>query len=215
MKPLASHMMKPKDSSLAWFDPLYQEAQGDPTKVPWARQVPHPELISWLKSTQWNGAGQRALVVGCGLGDDAEALAQIGFDVVAFDLSSTAIKWCHQRFPKSKVYYQVGNLFEAPAEWHDAFDFVLEIYTIQALPLALRTQTIRTIASFVRPQGRALIVCHGRNEKEQSPAGPPWPLSIAELSVFRDCGLQELSFEQNKQTNTETETYYRILYQRS
>ncbi|MCC5670705.1 class I SAM-dependent methyltransferase [Nostoc sp. CHAB 5784] len=42
-------------------------------------------------------SGQKALVIGCGLGDDAEAIASLGFEVTAFDISPTAIAWCQER----------------------------------------------------------------------------------------------------------------------
>jgi len=75
----------------AWFDVLYAEAQGDVTKVPWAKLAPHPYLQEWLAHHQPFALGQKALIIGCGLGDDAEALAKLGFDVTAFDISLTAI----------------------------------------------------------------------------------------------------------------------------
>ncbi len=71
---------------------------------------------------------RKALVVGCGLGDDAEFLSQQGFTVTAFDVSPTAIAWCKQRFPGSTVSYHVTDLFEPSAKWLSSFDFVLEYY---------------------------------------------------------------------------------------
>ena len=52
---------------------------------------------------------QKALIIGCGLGDDAEALAKLGFEVTAFDISTSAIAWCQQRFPDSTVNYLVAD----------------------------------------------------------------------------------------------------------
>jgi SAM-dependent methyltransferase len=86
-----------------WFETLYQQAQGDPAQVPWARLAPHPCLQDWL-SPHPETQG-RALVVGCGLGDDAELLQAHGFQVTGFDISATAIAWCQQRFPNSQVNY--------------------------------------------------------------------------------------------------------------
>ena len=62
--------------------------------VPWADGLPDPNLVEWAGragSAGSDGAGRRALVVGCGLGYDAEFLAGRGFAVTAFDLSPTAI----------------------------------------------------------------------------------------------------------------------------
>jgi ubiquinone/menaquinone biosynthesis C-methylase UbiE len=96
--------------------------------------APNPNLVEWLDRTRIDGKQKKALVVACGLGDDADALAQRGFDVVACDISQTAIEWCRKRFPRSKVNYVVADLFNPPAGWHRAFNFVLEAYTLQSLP---------------------------------------------------------------------------------
>ncbi len=48
-------------------------------------------------------AAQRAVVIGCGLGADAEYVASLGFDTTSFDISGTAIRLARQRFPGSAV----------------------------------------------------------------------------------------------------------------
>ncbi len=207
---LAQRAAHPSD----WFEPLYREAAGKIESVPWARNATHPEVLEWLQQNEIQGAGRKALVVGCGLGDDAEALAARNFEVTAFDISPTAIQWSQQRFPSSPVNYQVADLFQAPREWQAAFDFILEVYTVQALPISVRTQTIEAVAGFVKAGGHILVVCHGRDESDRDPPGPPWPLARSELNSFNQCGLKEIRFETNHETGTETAVYHRILYQR-
>ena len=210
---------KKADDSTAWFDPLYKKAEGNAEQVPWARMKAHPEFADWIRlhpaESRAKREGQRALVIGCGLGDDAEELVRLGFEVTAFDISETAIAWCRQRFPESKAHYLVADLFEAPKDWQAGFDFVLEIYTIQALPLRVRPDAIRAIMDFVAPDGLLLAVCHGRPAKDREPEGPPWPVSREELNLFIEYGLTELSFEENHSTGTVTPVYYRALYQRA
>lgn len=63
---------------------------------------PHPALLAWLDGEP-EGVRHRALVIGCGLGDDAEAVRRRGYRVSAFDIAPTAIARCRQRFPDSKV----------------------------------------------------------------------------------------------------------------
>lgn len=177
-----------------WFEGVYANAKQGAGRVPWAHMQPNPALIEWAKHDHLDGSGKRALVVGCGLGDDAEALADMGFTVTAFDISPTAIDWCKQRFPASNVNYQVMDLFAIPGSWHGAFDFVLESRTIQALPVDLAAQTISAIAACVAPAGRVLVLCRARDENT-APHGIPWPLSRRDLAHFVANGLEEQSLE--------------------
>jgi SAM-dependent methyltransferase len=177
-----------------WFEPLYARAANGEGVVPWAHMQPNPELTGWLQTRGVDGAGRRALVIGCGLGDDAEELAGRGFAVTAFDISATAIDWCRQRFPQSPVDYQVADLFQLPAEWRGAYDFVLESRTIQSLPHDLCAPACAAVAATLAPGGTLLVLCLGR-EPHEDRGGIPWPLSRAELSAFQQQGLIERSFE--------------------
>src|SRR3954470_1369137 len=120
---------------LGWFEELYASAS-DASAIPWADLGPHPLLVEWLDRAAPEPG--RALVVACGLGDDAEELARRGFEVTAFDLAPSAIAWAKRRFPQSPVSYVVANALELPQEWEGAFDLVVEVYTLQALPEELR-----------------------------------------------------------------------------
>ena len=209
VRELAQRML-PDGDIAGFFDAVYTGANGDTDGVPWADLQPHPVALNWLQQHDVQGQGKRALVVGCGLGDDAEELAQRGFNVTAFDISPNAIAWCQQRFPASSVHYQAADLFNAPDEWQQAFDFVLEIYTIQALSVTLRTRAIESIARFVAPSGQLLIVCRGR-ENEEGLGTMPWPLSRADLARFEQAGLREASFED---VRDEDGRHFRVVYER-
>ncbi len=176
-----------------WFDRLYCQAEGDTSQVPWAKLTTHPYLQDWLDKfkPQSNNRLPLALVIGCGLGDDAEALAKVGYQVTAFDVSPKAIAWCQQRFPNSSVDYRVADLLALDSGWRGAFDFVFECRTIQALPLNLRAQTIEAIASTVAPEGTLLIISRLRDTDDE-PDGPPWPVSNREFARFQQWGFQEV-----------------------
>ena len=117
------------------------------------------------------------------MGDDAEELAHVGFAVVAFDISPTAIAWCHERFPDSPVRYVAADLFTSPPAWHSTFDFGLEVYTFQVLPPELRPRAIERIAGYVAPGGRLLIMCRVRD------GGRPWAHAVAaHLALARHIG---------------------------
>ena len=177
-----------------WFDRLYRAAEGDHTRVPWADLAPNRWLVEWLERERVRGEGASAVVVGCGLGDDAQELARRGYDVTAFDISSTAVDWAIRRFPESGVEYRVADLFSLPALMEGEFDFVFEAYTIQALPIEIRPSAVDAVASLVAHGGSLLAVMRGR-ENDQEVPGPPWPLSRADLTGFLHAGLLEDSFE--------------------
>jgi len=182
-----------RGDALGWFEALY--AQRDVKVIPWADQKVNPNFEEWLVQKRIQGNGKKALKIGCGLGDDAERLAGLGFDVTAFDVSPTAIGWCKRRFPESKVRYLVHDLFNPPQEWERAFDFVLESYTLQVLPPDLRGRAIQCIADFVASVGTLLVIARGR--KPEEPKGEmPWPLIREELEGFKAQGLKDVSFEE-------------------
>lgn len=177
----------------AWFERLYRAAAGDAGAVPWADMKPNWRLEQWCIENQVKGEGRTACVIGAGLGDDAEALCAVGFQVTAFDLSETAIAWAKKRFPESAVSYDVTDLFDAPEKYSQGFDLVFEAYTVQSMPLSLRARAIEALAKLVAPKGELLVVARLR-PNDALPEGPPWPLSLEELAPF-DEYLKRVRFE--------------------
>ena len=177
-----------------WFEELYRAAKGDEAAIPWAKLKVNSSLASWIEQNNLQGQGKTALVVGCGLGDDAEALAQLGFKVVGFDISTTAIAWCQKRFPNSQVNYIVDDLLNPNVIGERTFDFILESYTLQALPANVRPQGMESIGKLLAPQGRLLVICRGRDEKEPTKK-LPFPLTKEELSYFEQLGLEQVKME--------------------
>jgi SAM-dependent methyltransferase len=200
---------------LDWFEALYAAAGGDESAIPWADMWPNPNLLAWLDREPVAARG-RGLVVGCGLGDDAEELARRGWTVTAFDISPTAIDWCRRRFSRSKVNYVVADLLNPPSAWEGQFDFILESYTLQALPPQTRAIAIRRLPPLLAPGGTLLIICRGRGDDD--PLGEiPWPLSPSELApLMRESKLLQRSFEDFvEDVGTDTATRrFRVAYQR-
>ena len=175
----------PKDRS-NWFEAVYETAGRDVANVPWADAAPKQALLDWLADHP--GEGRTALDIGCGIGDNAEALAAAGYRTTAFDLAPAAIDWARERFPDSAVAYHTADLFAPPAEWRRAFDLVHECYTVQPLSGDMRANAFVAVAEFVAPGGRLVAIT--RTRPDDTPAdGPPWPLSPAELKLFETDGL--------------------------
>ena len=172
-----------------WFDRLYREASDGAVDMPWDRTDPHPLLREWVERTGLDGRGGRAVVVGCGLGADAAYVATLGFDTIGFDVSETAVALAAERFVSAGLEFRAASLFELPADWQHAFDLVVEIFTVQALPRDVRTQAIEAVASLVRPGGRLLAVGFELPDGASREVGPPWPLTTAEIASFATGGL--------------------------
>jgi ubiquinone/menaquinone biosynthesis C-methylase UbiE len=166
---------------------MYAAAGEDLAALPWASLKPFPLLVEWLDGPGAEAAG-KALVVGTGLGDDAEELARRGFTVTAFDFSTTAIERARERFPESGVDYRVADLLDLPAEWTGRFDLVVEIRTLQSLPIGDRRAAATAIAEAVAPGGLLWLFALGR-EVHQPGETRPWPVTTEELAVLEAAGL--------------------------
>jgi SAM-dependent methyltransferase len=189
-----------RGDNVGWFEEFYKEAAGDNEQIPWADLEPNRFFREWAEDVGLKGEGRTALVVGCGLGDDAKYLDDLGFDVTGFDISPTAIEWAKKLHAETDIKFEVADLFEPRAEWIAAddandtgFDLVLEIYTIQPLPIEIRESVIDAIAPFVAKDGELLVVTRGREDHEE-PVQLPWPLSRKDLSRFETHGLEQTDF---------------------
>jgi len=177
-----------------WFERLYAAAEAGQTAVPWDRGAPSRYLTQWAAARALRGAGKRAVVVGCGLGDDAEFVAGLGFQTMAFDIAPTAIAAARRRFPGSAVRYQSADLLNPPAAWRQAFDLVVESLTLQALPDPPRRDAIPRLGELVAPGGTLIVIARAR-EPGQADQGPPWALIRAEIDALAAGGLRPVRIE--------------------
>ena len=193
------------DGDLDWLDELYRAAQDGTVKVPWDRGGPHPQVDQWLATR--DGTDRTALVVGCGPGFEAEAAAARGYRVTAFDVSESSVAQARARWPGSSVDYVVADLLAPPTEWRAGFDLVLECQTVQCLPPELHDAALDVLPTLVAPGGSLLVVAGGRPDDVEV-AGPPWPLSQAEIERAGR-GLVIVSSEQIVIGNPEPGRYFR------
>ena len=180
----------------AWFDRLYGEGAAGRVSVPWDRSEPQVNLRDWAESSDLDGTGRRAVVVGCGLGADAEFLSRRGFSTTAFDIAPNAIELARSRNPGTTVDYRVANLLSLPVEFGRAFDLVVEIFTIQALPDPPRAAAIAAVAGLVADGGTLLAVAFRHTGVEPRDQGPPFPLTRSDMESLAREGLSVVSIEE-------------------
>ncbi|MCW5957148.1 MAG: class I SAM-dependent methyltransferase, partial [Pyrinomonadaceae bacterium] len=106
-----------RGDATGWFEAFYKEAKGDNRKIPWADLEPNRFFRAWAEKAELKGDGRKALVVGCGLGDDAVYLDDLGFEVTAFDISPTAIEWARKLHSGRDIKFEVMDLFEPFRGW--------------------------------------------------------------------------------------------------
>ena len=188
-----------RNEPLAWFDELYRDATGNRERIPWSDAAPRGRLQAWLDDNP--GAGRSVLDVGCGLGDNAVLLAEAGYNVTAFDISSAAVDWAARAHADKPISFQQADLFDPPQEWCGAFDLVHETYNLQALPQDRLHDAISSISSLVTRGGRVLVMTRLRAPDDEV-EGPPWPLTQDDLNHFMEHGLRQTVLERFDHGNT-------------
>ncbi|HEY6746441.1 MAG TPA: class I SAM-dependent methyltransferase [Mycobacteriales bacterium] len=179
-----------------FFDRLYVAAEAGREVLPWDRGGdPQQLLADWAAQHPPDGAGRRAVVVGCGFGGDAEFLARHGFATTGFDFSTTAIAAARRLFPASAVEYAVADLLDLPPAWAGGFDFVLESLTVQSLPRSVRPRVTAAVRSLVAPGGTLLVISGQQGHRDEPDTGP-WPLSRADVESFGGDGVTTVRVEE-------------------
>jgi len=176
---------------------VYASAEGDCDRVPWAHRGPDDLLVQWLnrEGPSLVRPGSRAIVVGCGLGDDVVELDKRGFDVLGFDVSPSAVRWAARRHPRCAARYMQADLLDLPTRVQGRFDLVVEVCTLQSMAPELRGLAAKGLSRLAASRGIVLAIACGRRCAEEcgSMEGPPWPLSTDELeSLMTTAGLANL-----------------------
>lgn len=197
---------KPND----WFEVLYSGTNESGEGVPWANMAPHPVFKNWIDKAPELIEEKTALVIGCGMGDDAIELESKGYKVTAFDVSKSAIELCRKRFPNSKVDFVQADLIKGIPDWNKKFDFVLEIFTIQALPPKYEEVLIKNVADLVADNGKLVVITEIQKEKRVFENGPPWLLNTNYIESFENHGLKTILNLTNKKAEMGDELHLTV-----
>lgn len=128
----------------------------------WADSAPSP-IVAEALAQYGIGRGSRILELGCGEGRDAVYLLKQGYDVLATDVSTEAIRYCREQFPDYAEHFHV---LDCVAGALDAkFDF---IYAVAVVHMLVEDNDRARFYGFLRkhlnPGGIALVCSMGDGE---------------------------------------------------
>ena len=166
------------------WDELYRK--GDAF---WDKGQPSLPLKQYLERHPVRG---RALVPGCGRGHEVALAVEHGLDAMGLDIAPTAVAEAKGLYPQLAERFVVGSLFDPPAEMRGAFDVVLEHTCMSALPPNLRAEYRRGIDLTLKPGGLVIGVWYINPSLEPGYEGPPFPLSVPDLTVLFAKGYEIL-----------------------
>jgi SAM-dependent methyltransferase len=146
----------------------------DPETLPWNAGGPDPDLVR-LVVEGTIPVGQ-ALDIGTGPGHDAVFLIQHGFNVIAIDISPSAVKLARENASAAGLFgfFQQGDIRQIPVEDHFV-DFTNDRGCFHVLDAPDRPKAVAEVHRVLRKGG--LYLLHVFSDKEPPSPGlrPPSP----------------------------------------
>jgi methyl halide transferase len=155
--------------------------------TPWEKGAAAPPLLEWLERR--GPMHGRVLVAGCGLGHDVRAIAAASptAQVLGLDIAPSALDQARRFFPCGSETYQLGDLFDLPAELTGHFDWVFEHTCFCVIEPRRRPEYVRAVSRLLKPEG-ALLAIFFLNPWDPGEApeegGPPFGVTPEELKML-------------------------------
>ena len=191
-----------------WED-YYQKT---PTQnLPWNAGGPDPDLVRLVKAGQIP-QGQ-ALDIGTGPGHDAVFLIEQGFNVIAIDISPTAVRLAREHASNNGLFgfFQVGDVRHIPVE--DRFiDFANDRGCFHTLSPDDRPKAVEEIARVLRAKGVFFL----RVFSDKQPPGPgPYRFTQVELeNLFKSLFHIRSMWEGVYESPTKAKTWAMLMEKR-
>ena len=173
--------------------------KGDQEARPWDIGVPDSFLVGCLESLEQ--LPKRALEIGCGTGTNSFWMAKQGIDVVATDISPTAIEAAQERarrYPVNAVFRAEDICERSPVE-PGSVDFVFDRGVYHVMSPEQRLTFMKRVAESLSNGGWWFCLAGSADETKPTDKGPP-RLKAGELidsveDLFEINNLEKAYFE--------------------
>ena len=133
--------------------------------VSWSSDIATP-IVREILSKYNIDKTKKLLEIGCGEGRDARALLEVGYDLLATDISTEAISYCKNTISKYKDSFSTLDCLSDNLE--DRYDFIFAIAVIHMLVLdSDRALFYQFIKRHLNEDGIALICTMGDGSTER------------------------------------------------
>jgi len=177
-----------------FFENIYNTKSDNLNSIPWAKLEVNEYLKDYLNNNA-NTNNKKALVIGCGIGDDADYLASKGYEVDAFDISPSAINIAKKRFCNKNINFFVQDIFSLPNNMINSYDFVYEGLTIQSINPKFKNELIKIISSLGKKDSHLLLYSNFQDDIDNYD-GPPWPLYKRDFALFLSYDYKLLDYKE-------------------
>ncbi len=167
--------------------PFEWEARFQADETPWERGDVHPAARMWLETGEL-AKGMSVIIPGCGRCPEVTAFARAGLEVIAADLSQTAIAWQQRQLAAQKlsaVTIEGDILKPGHGAWYpdQPVDRVYEQTFLCAIPPRLRVAYEASLIKWLKPGGKLLALFMQKEER----GGPPYGCSLEAMhELFPD-----------------------------
>jgi SAM-dependent methyltransferase len=166
------------------WEELYRKGE-----TPWDKNAASPVMREYLAARKLRG---RALVPGCGRGHEVALAMEHGLDATGLDIAPTAVAEAKAAYPHLADRFVLGSLFDPPTGLRDTFEFILEHTCMSGLPPRLRSEYRRGVDATLRRGGLLVGVWFIDPNLDPGEEGPPFPLSVEDLSDLFSKGYEVL-----------------------
>jgi len=185
------------DPTTIEWDERYKEG-GD--ALPWDTGAPAKELTAYFSRAE--EAPKSVLELGCGTGTNAIWMVQQGCNVVATDISPTAIEWAQNKAKSAgvRVDFKVSDICQENPVEKKSVDFVFDRGVFHVMAEEKREHFVKVVHDSLSDGGMWLCLAGSADQKREAEDHGPPQLSATELissveKMFEVHKLAKTSFQ--------------------